>query len=91
VYRIGFFIVLILAVALGLLIGTLNYELITVDLLLVQVKWPLGLCLLSAMSIGLLAGVVLAWFFSVLPLRMRLRKVRQQKGDAVPYSDQPDA
>ena len=90
-YRIGFFIVLILAVTLGLLIGTLNHEVVVVDLLWVHVKWPLGLSLLSAMSIGLLTGLILVWFFSVLPLRMRLRKFRQQKGDAASYSDRMDA
>jgi len=91
VYRIGFFIVLVLAVALGLLIGTLNHEVVAIDLLWISLKWPLGLSLLSAMAIGLLSGLILAWFLSVLPLRMRLRKYRQQKGDAVSNSDQMDA
>jgi uncharacterized integral membrane protein len=91
VYRIGFFIVLVLAIALGLLIGTLNHEVVAIDLLWVQLQWPVGLSLLSAMAIGLLIGLMLAWVFSVLPLRMRLRKARQQKSSATPFADNLDA
>ena len=67
---------MILAVALGLLVGTLNSDTVQVDLLWVQIKWPLGLLILSASTFGLLIGLVLAWFFSVLPLRSQLRKAR---------------
>ena len=73
-YRVLFIIVIILAVALGLLVGTLNAELVNVDLLWVQLNWPLGLVILSAAALGLLLGLLLAWLFSVLPLRARLRK-----------------
>jgi len=77
-YRIGFIIVVTLAVAVGLLLGTLNSEAVSVDLLWVQIKWPLGLLILSAMTAGLLLGLCLAWFFSILPLRVQLRKLRSQ-------------
>lgn len=90
-YRIGFFIVLILAIALGLLVGTLNDEVVVIDLLWVQLHWPMGLSLLAAIAIGLLVGVSLTWLFSVLPLRIRLRKARQQKNGATPLSDNLDA
>lgn len=73
-YRVLFIIVIILAVALGLLVGTLNSELVHVDLLWIQLEWPLGLVILSAAALGLLIGLLLAWLFSVLPLRARLRK-----------------
>jgi len=78
-YRIGFIIVLILAGALGLVIGTLNHEIVAVDLLWTQLQWPLGLSLLAAVATGLLLGLALAWLFSVLPLRLRLRQARRDQ------------
>ena len=77
-YRLLFIIVTVLAVALGLLVGTLNADLARVDLLWVQLDWPLGLLLLSAAAVGLFLGFLLTWIFSVLPLRARLRKPRGQ-------------
>ncbi len=90
-YRIGFFIVMVLAIALGLLIGTLNHEVVAVDLLWTQLHWPMGLLLLAALAIGVLFGLLLVWLFSVLPLRMRLRKAQrtQTSGSGVP--DRSDA
>ena len=77
-YRVLFFVVVILAVALGLLVGTLNSATVNLDLLWVQLDWPLGLVLLSAAATGLILGLLLAWFFSILPLRARLRRMRMQ-------------
>ena len=77
-YRVLFFVVVILAVALGLLVGTLNSETVNVDLLWVRLDWPLGLIILSAAAAGLFLGLLLAWFFSILPLRARLRRMRAQ-------------
>ena len=79
-YRIGFIIVAVLAIALGLLIGTLNSDTVSVDLLWIQLNWPLGLLILCMFVTGLLAGLLLAWFFSILPLRARLRKLRSKDG-----------
>lgn len=76
-YRIGLIIVSVVAVAFGLLVGILNHDLVRVDLLWVQLDWPLGLLLLLALAIGLLAGVLIAWLFTVIPLRLQLRKVRR--------------
>ncbi|MEE8495003.1 MAG: lipopolysaccharide assembly protein LapA domain-containing protein [Xanthomonadales bacterium] len=75
-YRIIFIIVITLAVASGLLVGTLNSAIVSVDLLWVQLEWPLGLLVLSALSLGLFLGLGLAWFFAILPVRVRLRKLR---------------
>jgi len=75
-YRIIFIIVITLAVAMGLLVGTLNSDIAAVDLLWVQLDWPLGLLILSALSMGLFLGLGLAWFFGILPLRIQLRKSR---------------
>ena len=81
-YRVLFIVVVILAVALGLLVGTLNPATVTVDLLWVRLEWPLGLVILSAAAAGLLLGVALAWLFSILPLRARLRRLRLQQDPA---------
>ncbi len=75
-YRIIFIIVITLAIAIGLLVGTLNSDMVSVDLLWVQFEWPLGLLVLSALSVGLFFGLGLAWMFTVLPLRVQLRKLR---------------
>ena len=89
-HRIGFIIVLILAIALGLLIGTLNHEVVVIDLLWIQLHWPLGLLLLVALAVGLLLGLMLAWLFSILPLRMHLRKARRSKTSSGGLTDSPD-
>lgn len=73
-YRFLFIVVVVLAIALGLLVGTLNSDSVSVDLLWVQLNWPLGLLLLCAASAGLFLGLLLAWLFSILPLRSRLRR-----------------
>jgi putative membrane protein len=73
-YRFAFILVTLLAIALGLVVGTLNPDTVYLDLLWVQLEWPLGLVLLAAGALGLLLGLLLAWFFSILPLRARLRK-----------------
>jgi len=91
VYRVGFFIVLVLAIALGLLVGTLNHDVVVIDLLWLQLHWPLGLSLLAALTLGLLIGLLLVWLFSVVPLRMRLRKARQKGGETTSFSNDLNA
>ena len=78
-YRIIFIIVITLALALGLMLGSLNSEPVGVDLLWLQFEWPLGLIILSAVAVGLLLGMFLLWFFNILPLRVQLRKLRSQE------------
>ena len=74
--RIIFIIVITLAIATGLLVGTLNSDMVSIDLLWVQLEWPLGLLVLSALSVGVFLGLGLAWIFTILPLRVQLRKLR---------------
>ena len=73
-YRVAFIIIAVLAIAMGLLIGTLNSETVSVDLLWVQLDWPLGLLILSVAAAGLLTGLLLAWIFAIVPLQARLRR-----------------
>jgi uncharacterized integral membrane protein len=75
VYRIGFVIVASLAILFGLLVGSLNSDIVTIDLLWLQLQWPLGLTLLSFMALGLIIGLVLSFLVSVLPLRLKLGKL----------------
>jgi uncharacterized integral membrane protein len=73
-YRVIFIIIAVLAIALGLLIGTLNSDAVSFDLLWIQLQWPLGLLMLGVFASGLLSGLLLAWVFGIMPLRMRLRR-----------------
>jgi uncharacterized integral membrane protein len=77
-YRIGFALVATLAVVLGLLVGTFNSESAHLDLLWVQLDWPLGLLILIAFAIGLVLGVGLLYLSQVLPLRLRIRKLQSE-------------
>ena len=72
--KIGFILLAIVAVVLGLLVGTLNSDPVQLDLLWMQLELPLGLTILMGFSLGLIAGLVTIYFARVLPLRMRLRK-----------------
>jgi uncharacterized membrane protein YciS (DUF1049 family) len=74
VYRVIFIIIAVLAICLGLLIGTLNSDTVSIDLLWVQLQWPLGLLILCVFAVGLFSGLLLAWLFGIMPLQVRLRK-----------------
>ena len=80
--RIGFGLVAILAVVLGLLIGTFNPDSAHLDLLWVQLDWPLGLLILIAFVFGLLLGFCLVYLSHVFPLRLRIRKLRAKAARA---------
>jgi len=69
-----FIIIAVLAIALGLLIGTLNSDTVGFDLLWFQLQWPLGLLVLCVFVAGLIAGLLLGWIFGIMPLKARLRK-----------------
>ena len=81
-YRLAFIIVTALAVAFGLIVGTLNSDPIRVDLLWLQLEWPLGLLILAVFAVGLLVGLLLAWLFSILPKKAQLRRLRQREAAA---------
>ena len=77
--KVGFVLVALLAIGLGLLVGTLNSDHVILDLLWFQLDWPLGLLVLFSMAIGLLLGLALSWLFQVIPLRIRLRKASSRE------------
>jgi uncharacterized integral membrane protein len=76
VKRLGFILVAIVAIVVGLLVGTLNSDLVQLDLLWIQLELPLGLTILLGFSLGLVTGLVLLYVSRVLPLRLQLRKAR---------------
>jgi len=78
VYRIGFIFVVVLAITLGVVIGTLNPEIVNMDLLWFQLAWPLGLTLICVLILGALIGLLLMGLFTLWPMKLRLRKVEKQ-------------
>jgi putative membrane protein len=74
VRRIGFILIAVLAVIIGLLLGALNPMPVTLDLLWLQLELPLGQAVLAGFSIGLIAGILFMYLFYLVPARHRLRK-----------------
>jgi uncharacterized integral membrane protein len=88
VKRLGFILVAIVAIVVGLLVGTLNSSPVLLDLLWVQFELPLGLAILLGFSLGILLGLSAVYLARVLPLRLQLRKARAAlaKQDSVDLS-----
>jgi len=76
--RLFFGLVAVLAISTGLLVGTLNADKVTLDLLWIQLEWPLGLLILLAFAVGLLLGLMLANLTQVLPLRLKIHKLQAE-------------
>ena len=74
--KLGFILVAIVAIMVGLMIGTLNSELVQLDLLWVQLELSLGLVILLGFSLGVVTGLSTLFLARVLPLRFQLRKAR---------------
>jgi len=88
--RLVFALVALLAVAVGLLVGTLNADRASLDLLWIQLEWPLGLMLLLFFASGLLLGIILLYLSQVLPLRLQLRKLRARASKQAAQDIVPD-
>ncbi|NND43713.1 MAG: LapA family protein [Xanthomonadales bacterium] len=88
--RLVFALVALLAVAVGLLVGTLNADPAQLDLLWVQLEWPLGLMLLLFFAAGLVLGLLLLYLSQVLPLRLRLRRAQKQSEAETTKEASPD-
>ena len=74
--RLGFILVALVAIVIGLLVGTLNSSPVLLDLLWIQFELPLGLAILLGFSSGILLGLSAVYLARVLPLRLQLRKAR---------------
>jgi uncharacterized integral membrane protein len=76
VKKVGFILMAIAAIVVGLLVGTLNSSPVQLDLLWVQLELPLGLAILLGFSLGVVLGLSTIYLARVLPLRLQLRKAR---------------
>ena len=74
--RIGFILLAIAAVLVGLLVGTLNSSPVQLDLLWIQFESPLGLAILLGFSLGIVVG------FRVPGSRKRFDMLRALKAEA---------
>lgn len=74
--KLGFILIAIVAIVIGLLVGTLNSSPVQLDLLWIQFELPLGLAILLGFSLGVLSGLSVIYIARVLPLRLKLRKAR---------------
>jgi len=89
-YKLIFIVVAVLAIGGGLVIGTLNAEPVTLDLLWVQLDWPLGLVAMAFLALGVLLGVVATWVLQVLPARVALKRERRAAGKEAVVADLAD-
>ena len=80
--KLIFIVLALLAVAMGLVLGTLNADPVIVDLLWVQINWPLGLVLVSTLALGILMGMAGTWVLQVWPAHLALRRERSATGKA---------
>lgn len=86
--KLGFILIALFAVVVGLLVGTLNSDPVQLDLLWIQFELPLGLALLLGFSVGVLTGTTVLYMLRIVPLRMKLRKARGELSKKNPSSQQ---
>ncbi len=89
-YKLFFILVAVIAIGGGLLIGSLNAEPVTLDLLWVQLAWPLGLVVVVALALGVLLGVGATWVLQVWPAKLALRRRQSAQRSDLPLDDTHD-
>ena len=74
--RILFLLVLALAALTGVTVSALNVTRVEVELAFVRISTPLGMALITAFTLGLLAGLLwrVRWMAQLLSERGRLRR-----------------
>lgn len=74
--RNRFLLLLLVAVMMAMLFVALNSGVVTVELAVISLSAPLGLILVIALALGLVAGVLMrgAWVAELLSERGRLRR-----------------
>ncbi|MET0332494.1 MAG: DUF1049 domain-containing protein [Dyella sp.] len=75
--RLTAILILLLCVAVGVVLGALNADLVSYDLAFVQLRLPKGAALLCALGLGWLLGGLTAWLG--LSLRQRRRREKNAK------------
>lgn len=82
-------LVLLAAVA-GLVVGVLNADPVSLDLIAIQVSLPLGALVLLALALGLVIGLVLAWLLFILPGRLRRSNRSRSNHKGTDLTDRPN-
>ncbi len=77
---------MLLAAALGLVVGVLNPDPVALDLALVEPELPLGGLVLTVFALGVVAGLLVFWVMFDLPARLsrRGRERRKDKAAGLP-------
>ncbi|NBD96395.1 MAG: DUF1049 domain-containing protein [Gammaproteobacteria bacterium] len=70
-FRWFLIVLVLLAAAAGLVVGVLNAEPVSLDLIALEVSLPLGGLVLLALALGVLVGLLMAWLLFFLPGRIR--------------------
>ena len=78
-YRLMLYVFGAAAILAGLLVGTLNSEKVALDLLWLQLYWPLGVIIVLSFAGGLLVGLTGLYLLVVIPLKISLRKKQNLK------------
>ena len=73
-YRLMLYVFGTTAILAGLLVGTLNSDKVALDLLWLQLYWPLGVILVISFATGLLLGLAAVYLLAVIPLKISLRR-----------------
>lgn len=82
-------LVLLAAVA-GLIVGVLNADSVTLDLLTFELTLPLGALVLLALAVGVLTGLALAWILYYLPGRLQRAKLSRRNEKGTDLADRPN-
>lgn len=93
-YRLMLYVFGAVAILAGLLVGTLNSDKVTLDLLWLQLDWPLGVILVVSFATGLLLGLTAVYLLAVIPLKISLRRKQVVKMEHRPANQalsRPDA
>ncbi len=77
-YRISLYILAILALTLGLVIGALNAGEVSIDLFWLKLDPPLGAALVIAFVLGVLFGFFTLYVFRILPQGLILRRTQKK-------------
>ncbi len=69
------------AIVAGLVIGVLNAQVVSLDLVVFSPTLPLGALVLASLALGVLLGIVLTYVLFVLPGHLMRRKRSQPASD----------
>ncbi len=83
-FRLSLYILAILAIVTGLILGTLNADSVSVDLLWWQFIAPLGGTLVLTFVLGAFIGIFAIYVLRIMPLRIALRRALKSQSKLTP-------